>query len=254
MEASVDQLTVKTIRMLALDTIQKAKSGHPGLPLGAAPMGYVLFRRVMKHNPKNPRWFNRDRFILSAGHGSALLYTLLYLSGYEKMSLDELKSFRQWGSHTPGHPERCIDCGIEATTGPLGQGFAMGVGAAIAEAHLAARFNRPGFPIINHYTYALVSDGDLMEGVAQEAASLAGHLKLGKLIYLFDNNRVSLSGETSICFTENIRMHFEAYGWQVLEVKDGNNLEELVRAIQEAQKTSRPSPIMVSTHIRVWES
>ena len=250
MKTSIDQLTVTTIRMLALDTIQKAKSGHPGLPLGAAPMGYVLFRRIMKHNPQNPRWFNRDRFILSAGHGSALLYALLYLSGYQGMSMEELKNFRQWGSHTPGHPERCIDCGIETTTGPLGQGFATGVGAAIAEAHLAARFNRPDFPIVDHYTYALVSDGDLMEGVAQEAASLAGHLKLGKLIYLFDNNRVSLSGETTICFTENIKMHFEAYGWQVLEVEDGNNLEELIQAIQEAQKDkSRPSLIMVSTHI-----
>ncbi|HXL02053.1 MAG TPA: transketolase [Candidatus Atribacteria bacterium] len=250
MEASVEQLTVKTIRMLALDMVQKAKSGHPGLPLGAAPLGYVLFRRIMKHNPRNPRWFNRDRFILSAGHGSALLYALLYLSGYEKMSIEELKNFRQWGSRTPGHPERCIDCGIETTTGPLGQGFATGVGVAIAEAHLAARFNRPEFPIIDHYTYALVSDGDLMEGVAQEAASLAGHLKLGKLIYLFDNNRVSLSGETAICFTENIKMHFEAYGWQVLEVKDGNDLEELTQAVEEAQKDkSHPSLIMVSTHI-----
>jgi len=250
METSIEQLAVKTIRMLALDTVQKAKSGHPGLPLGAAPLGYVLFRRIMRHNPQNPRWFNRDRFILSAGHGSALLYTLLYLSGYEKMSMEELKNFRQWGSHTPGHPERCIDCGIETTTGPLGQGFATGVGVAIAEAHLAARYNRPGFPIIDHYTYALVSDGDLMEGVAQEAASLAGHLKLGKLIYLFDNNQVSLSGKTAICFTENIKMHFEAYGWQVLEVKDGNNVEELTRAIHEAQKDkNHPSLIMVSTHI-----
>ncbi|MGQ9747373.1 MAG: transketolase [Candidatus Caldatribacteriaceae bacterium] len=250
MEESLEQLTVKTIRMLALDTVQKAKSGHPGLPLGAAPIGYVLFRHIMKHNPKNPQWFNRDRFLLSAGHGSALLYALLYLSGYEGISLEELKSFRQWGSHTPGHPERCVSCGIETTTGPLGQGFATGVGVAIAEAHLAAQFNRPGFPIINHYTYGLVSDGDLMEGVAQEAASLAGHLKLGKLIYLFDNNRISLSGETRVCFTEDVKAHFLAYGWQVLEVEDGNNLEELTRAIEEAKKDQdHPSLIMVSTHI-----
>lgn len=249
-EGPLEQLAVKTIRMLALDTVQKAKSGHPGLPLGAAPIGYVLFRRFLKHNPRNPRWFNRDRFILSAGHGSALLYALLYLSGYEGISLEELKNFRQWGSHTPGHPERCVSCGIETTTGPLGQGFATGVGVAIAEAHLAARFNRPGFPVIDHYTYALVSDGDLMEGVAQEAASLAGHLRLGKLIYLFDSNRVSLSGETRVCFTEDVKKHFEAYGWQVLEVRDGNNLEELAQAIKEAREDKEhPSLIVVSTHI-----
>jgi transketolase len=249
-EGPLEQLAVKTIRMLALDTVQKAKSGHPGLPLGAAPIGYVLFRRFLKHNPRNPRWFNRDRFILSAGHGSALLYALLYLSGYEGISLEELKNFRQWGSHTPGHPERCVSCGIETTTGPLGQGFATGVGVAIAEAHLAARFNRPGFPVIDHYTYALVSDGDLMEGVAQEAASLAGHLRLGKLIYLFDSNKISLSGETRVCFTEDVKKHFEAYGWQVLEVRDGNNLEELAQAIKEAREDKEhPSLIVVSTHI-----
>jgi transketolase len=249
-EGPLEQLAVKTIRMLALDTVQKAKSGHPGLPLGAAPIGYVLFRRFLKHNPRNPRWFNRDRFILSAGHGSALLYALLYLSGYEGISLEELKNFRQWGSHTPGHPERCVSCGIETTTGPLGQGFATGVGVAIAEAHLAARFNRPGFPVIDHYTYALVSDGDLMEGVAQEAASLAGHLRLGKLIYLFDSNRVSLSGETRVCFTEDVKKHFEAYGWQVLEVRDGNDLEELARTVEEAREDKEhPSLIVVSTHI-----
>jgi transketolase len=249
-EGPLEQLAVKTIRMLALDTVQKAKSGHPGLPLGAAPIGYVLFRRFLKHNPRNPRWFNRDRFILSAGHGSALLYALLYLSGYEGISLEELKNFRQWGSHTPGHPERCVSCGIETTTGPLGQGFATGVGVAIAEAHLAARFNRPGFPVIDHYTYALVSDGDLMEGVAQEAASLAGHLRLGKLIYLFDSNKISLSGETRVCFTEDVKKHFEAYGWQVLEVRDGNDLEELARTVEEAREDKEhPSLIVVSTHI-----
>lgn len=250
MGIALEQLAVKTIRMLALDTVQKAKSGHPGLPLGAAPVGYILFRRFMNHNPRDPQWFNRDRFILSAGHGSALLYSLLYLSGYEGISLEELKNFRQWGSHTPGHPERCIECGIETTTGPLGQGFAMGVGVAIAEAHLAARFNRPGFPVIDHYTYALVSEGDLMEGVAQEAASLAGHLRLGKLIYLFDSNEISLSGETRICFTEDIKMHFVACGWQVLEVKDGNDLTELAQAIEKAKEDKEhPSLIMVSTHI-----
>jgi transketolase len=250
MSTNLDQLAVTTIRMLALDTIQKANSGHPGLPLGAAPLAYVLFDRTMKFNPRNPAWFDRDRFILSAGHGSALLYSLLYLYGYEKMTLEELKNFRQWGSRTPGHPEHDIECGIETTTGPLGQGFATGVGMAIAEAHLAARFNRPGFEIINHYTYALVSDGDLMEGVAAEAASLAGHLKLGKLIYLFDNNRISLSGETAICFTEDIKKRFEACGWQVLEVLDGNNLEEIQEAIERAKAcTDAPSLIMVSTHI-----
>ncbi|WP_369018260.1 transketolase [Thermatribacter velox] len=250
MSTNLDQLAVTTLRMLALDTIQKANSGHPGLPLGAAPLTYVLFDRTMKFNPRNPAWFDRDRFILSAGHGSALLYSLLYLYGYEKMTLEELKNFRQWGSKTPGHPEYDIECGIETTTGPLGQGFATGVGMAIAEAHLAARFNRPGFEIINHYTYALVSDGDLMEGVAAEAASLAGHLKLGKLIYLFDNNRISLSGETAICFTEDIKKRFEACGWQVLEVLNGNNLEEIQEAIEKAKAcTDAPSLIMVSTHI-----
>ncbi|MDI3525515.1 MAG: transketolase, partial [Candidatus Atribacteria bacterium] len=250
MSTNLDQLAVTTIRMLALDTIQKANSGHPGLPLGAAPLAYVLFDRTMKFNPRNPAWFDRDRFVLSAGHGSALLYSLLYLYGYEKMTLEELKNFRQWGSKTPGHPERDIECGIETTTGPLGQGFATGVGMAIAEAHLAARFNRPGFEIINHYTYALVSDGDLMEGVVAEAASLAGHLKLGKLIYLFDNNRISLSGETAICFTEDIKKRFEAYGWQVLEVLNGNNLEEIQEAIEKAKAcTDAPSLIMVSTHL-----
>uniref|UniRef100_A0A7V4DH50 Transketolase n=1 Tax=Candidatus Caldatribacterium californiense TaxID=1454726 RepID=A0A7V4DH50_9BACT len=250
MGASLEQLAVNTIRMLALDAIQRAKSGHPGLPLGAAPIGYVLFRRFLKHSPKNPRWFNRDRFILSAGHGSAMLYALLYLCGYEKMSLEELRNFRQWGSHTPGHPERCVECGIETTTGPLGQGFATGVGVAIAEAHLAARFNRPGFPVIDHYTYALVSDGDLMEGVAYEAASLAGHLKLGKLIYLYDNNHISLSGETRICFTEDVKARFLALGWQVLEVEDGNVLADVSQAIEEARRdTEHPSLIMVTTHI-----
>src|SRR6266849_4178952 len=188
----LDQLCINTIRALAIDAVQKAESGHPGLPLGAAPMAYVLWTRFMRFNPKNPKWENRDRFLLSAGHGCMLLYSLLYLTGYE-LSLDEIKNFRQWGSKTPGHPESELTPGVEVTTGPLGQGFANGVGMAIAEAYLAARYNRPGFNIIDHFTYALVSDGDLMEGVASEAASLAGHLKLGKLIYLYDDNHITLS-------------------------------------------------------------
>lgn len=250
MKPDIDQLSVNTIRMLALDMVQKANSGHPGMPLGAAPAAYVVFNRFLKFNPKNPKWFDRDRFVLSAGHGSALLYSLLYLTGYEKMTMEELKNFRQWGSKTPGHPEHDLECGVETTTGPLGQGFATGVGMAIAEAHLAARFNRPGFKIIDHYVYSIVGDGDLMEGVAAEAASLAGHLKLGKLIYLFDDNRISLSGETAISFTEDVKARFEACGWQVLRVKDGNNLGEIQKALEEARnRTDAPSLIMVSSHI-----
>ena len=192
---NIEELSVKTIRMLALDTIQKANSGHPGLPLGAAPMAYAIFKKFLSINPKNPCWVNRDRFVLSAGHGSALLYAMLYLSGFEKMTLEELKNFRQWESKTPGHPEYDLECGVEITTGPLGQGFATGVGMAIAESHLAATYNRPSFNLVDHYVYAIVSDGDLMEGVASEAASLAGHLQLGKLIYLYDNNHISLASE-----------------------------------------------------------
>ncbi|MEI6157791.1 MAG: thiamine pyrophosphate-dependent enzyme, partial [Atribacterota bacterium] len=247
---NIDELSVNTIRMLALDTVQKAKSGHPGLPLGAATMGYVLFHRIMKCNPRDPVWPDRDRFVRSAGHGSALLYSLLYLTGYEKMTLDDLKSFRQWGSCTPGHPEVDLARGIETTTGPLGQGFATGVGMAIAERHLAAIFNRPGYELVDHYTYALAGDGDLMEGVVAEASSLAGHLQLGKLIYLYDNNHICLSSETGMTFTEDVEKRFGSYGWQVLTVVEGNDVDAIEKAILVAKAdASRPSLIMVSTHI-----
>ena len=200
-QAKLDQLCINTIRMLAVDAVEKAKSGHPGMPMGTAALAYVLWTRFLKHNPANPQWPDRDRFVLSAGHGSMLLYSLLHLTGYD-LSLDELKQFRQWGSRTPGHPEYGVTPGVETTTGPLGQGFANGVGMAIAEAFLAERFNRPGHTIVDHYTYAIVSDGDLMEGVASEAASLAGHLQLGKLIYLYDDNDISIDGSTDLTFTE----------------------------------------------------
>jgi transketolase len=200
--AQLDQLSINTIRFLSVDAVQQANSGHPGLPLGAAPMAYVLWTRFLQHNPTNPHWFNRDRFVLSAGHGLMLLYSVLYLTGYD-LPLDQIKRFRQWGSRTPGHPERGLTPGVETTTGPLGQGFGNGVGMAIAEAYLAARYNRPGFDLIHHYTYGLVSDGDLMEGVAAEAASLAGHLKLGKLIYLYDDNHITLAAATQLTFTED---------------------------------------------------
>ncbi len=246
---SLDDLCVNTIRFLSVDGVQKANSGHPGLPLGAAPMAYVLFTRHLKHNPRNPRWPDRDRFVLSAGHGSMLLYSLLHLTGYD-LSLDEIKRFRQWGSRTPGHPERDLDVGIETTTGPLGQGIATAVGMAIAEAHLAARYNRPGHTIVDHRTYVLASDGDMMEGVASEAASLAGHLRLGKLIVLYDDNGISLDGSTHICFTEDVARRFEAYHWHVQRVEDGNDLEAIDRAIRLAQaETGRPSLICVRTHI-----
>ncbi|MGC9030961.1 MAG: transketolase, partial [Desulfomonilaceae bacterium] len=248
-ENGIDVLAVNTIRMLAADAVQQAKSGHPGMPLGAAPMAYVLWTRFMRFNPGNPRWFNRDRFILSAGHGSALLYAMLHLLGYD-ISLDDLKQFRQWGSKTPGHPEYNIDVGVECTTGPLGQGFAMGVGMAIAERFLAARYNRPDYPVIDHYIYAIVSDGDLMEGISSEAASLAGHLGLGKLIYLYDDNRISIEGSTSLAFTEDVGKRFEAYGWHVLAVADGNDMGSIEDAIRRAKSESdRPSLIMVHTHI-----
>jgi transketolase len=241
---------VNTIRTLSIDGVTKANSGHPGLPLGAAPMAYVLWTRFRKHSPTNPDWFDRDRFILSAGHGSMLLYSLLYLTGYD-LTMDDLKSFRQWKSRTPGHPEHRLTPGVDATTGPLGQGFANGVGMAIAEAYLAAHFNRPGFEIVNHYTYAICSDGDLMEGISSEAASMAGHLKLGKLIYLYDDNSISLDGPTSLTFDqEDVTMRFEAYGWHTLYVEDGNDLEAIDGAIREAQaETERPTLIRVKTHI-----
>jgi transketolase len=245
----LDQLCINTIRALTLDAVQKAKSGHPGLPLGAAPMAYVLWTRFLRHNPKNPKWENRDRFLLSAGHGSMLLYSLLHLTGYD-LPLEELKNFRQWGSKTPGHPEYGLTPGVELTTGPLGQGFANGVGMAMGAAHLAARFNKDGFPLIDHYVYAIVSDGDLMEGVASEAASLAGHLKLGKLIYLYDDNHVTIEGFTSLAFSEDVPKRFEAYGWHTQTVEDGNNLDHIEAAIRAAQAVGdRPSLISVKTII-----
>jgi transketolase len=247
--ADIDQLCVNTIRTLSLDAVQQAESGHAGLPLGAAPMAYVLWTRLMRHNPKNPKWANRDRFLLSAGHGSMLIYALLYLTGYD-LPLEELKNFRQWGSKTPGHPENILTPGVEITTGPLGQGFANGVGMAMGAAHLAARFNRQDFPLIDHYIYAIVSDGDLMEGVASEAASLAGHLRLGKLIYLYDDNHVTIEGFTDLAFTENVPRRFEAYGWHTSTVEDGNDLDAIERAIREAQSVEdRPSLISVKTVI-----
>ncbi len=244
----LDQLCINTIRTLAMDAVQKARSGHPGLPMGAAAMAYVLWTRFLKHNPANPAWPDRDRFVLSAGHGSMLLYSLLHLTGYD-LPLAELQNFRQWGSKTPGHPEHGLTPGVETTTGPLGQGFANGVGMAIAERFLAARFNRPGHTIVDHYTYAIVSDGDLMEGVAAEAASLAGHLKLGKLIYLYDDNRISIEGSTDLAFTEDRALRFQAYGWHVQQV-DGNDLEAVAKAIRAAQaETERPSLIIARTII-----
>ena len=245
----LDQLCINTIRTLTLDAVQKAESGHPGLPLGAAPMAYVLWTRFMRYNPKNPKWENRDRFLLSAGHGSMLLYSLLHLTGYD-LPLDEIKNFRQYGSKTPGHPEYGLTPGVEITTGPLGQGFANGVGMAMGAAHLAARFNQKDFPIIDHNVYAIVSDGDLMEGVASEAASLAGHLQLGKLIYLYDDNQVTIEGFTKLAFSENVNHRFEAYGWHTSTVENGNDLDEIERAIREAQSIgSRPSLISVKTTI-----
>lgn len=248
MATNVEQLAINTIRTLSIDAIEKANSGHPGMPMGAAPMAYALWTKFMNHNPENPKWFNRDRFILSAGHGSMLLYSLLHLCGYD-LSLDDLKNFRQWQSKTPGHPEYGHTPGVEATTGPLGQGIAMAVGMAMAERHLAATYNRDNFPIIDHYTYCICGDGDLMEGVSQEAASLAGHLKLGKLIVLYDSNDISLDGELNLAFSENVQKRFEAYGWHVLRVEDGNDIEEISRAIELAQKDDRPSLIEVKTTI-----
>ena len=245
----LDQRCINTIRMLAADAVQKAKSGHPGMPMGAAAMAYVLWTRVLKHNPSNPTWPDRDRFVLSAGHGSMLLYALLHLTGYD-LGLEDLQRFRQWGSKTPGHPEYGHTPGVETTTGPLGQGFATGVGMAVAERWLAAQFNRPGQALVDHHTYAIVSDGDLMEGVASEAASLAGHLKLGKLIYLYDDNKISIDGSTDLAFTEDVGRRFEAYSWHVQRVADGNDLGVVEAAIRAAQaETSRPSLVMCRTHI-----
>jgi transketolase len=249
MSESIDQQCINTLRFLSVDMVQKANSGHPGLPLDAAPMAYVLWTRWLKYNPRNPQWADRDRFVLSAGHGSALLYSLLHLTGYD-LSLDEIKRFRQFGSKAPGHPERRHTPGVEVTTGPLGQGMANAVGLAIAEAQLAALYNRPGHAIVDHHTYALVSDGDLMEGVASEAASLAGHLRLGKLVCLYDDNSVTLAASTDITFTEDRAARFAAYGWHTLIVADGNDLAALNAAIEEARgETARPSLIVVCTHI-----
>jgi transketolase len=245
----LDQLCINTIRALSIDAVQRAESGHPGLPLGAAPMAYLLWTRFMRHNPRNPRWQGRDRFLLSAGHGSMLLYSLLHLTGYD-LPLEELKNFRQWDSKTPGHPENILTPGVEITTGPLGQGFANGVGMAMGAAHLAAKFNRDGFPLVDNYVYAIVSDGDLMEGVASEAASLAGHLRLGKLIYLYDDNKVTIEGFTSLAYTEDVPKRFDSYGWHTSTVEDGNDLEAIERAVREAQGvTDRPSLISVKTVI-----
>ena len=240
--------SINAIRLLSADGVQQAKSGHPGLPMGAAAMAYTVWTRHMQHNPQNPSWANRDRFILSGGHGSMLLYSLLYLTGYD-LQLDELKKFRQWDSLTPGHPEYGLTPGVEVTTGPLGQGFANGVGMAIAEAHLAAQFNQPGHKIIDHYIFAIVTDGDLMEGLSGEAASLAGHLKLGKLIYLYDDNHISIDGSTDLAFTEDRAARFEAYNWHVQKVADGNDVEAIDAAINNAKADPRPSIIMCRTQI-----
>ncbi|MEJ7848128.1 MAG: transketolase [Pyrinomonadaceae bacterium] len=245
----LDQLCINTIRTLSLDAVQKANSGHPGLPLGMAPAAYVLWTKFLRHNPKNPKWFNRDRFLLSAGHGSMLLYSLLHLTGYD-LSLDELKNFRQLHSKTPGHPENFMTPGVEITTGPLGQGFANGVGMGMAEAHLAAKFNQKGFPIIDHFIYCICSDGDLMEGVSYESASMAGHLKLGNLIYLYDDNNITIDGSTDLAFTEDVTKRFESCGWHVLVVEDGNDIVSIEKAIKAAQKkTDKPTLIRIKTII-----
>jgi len=247
--SSLDNLSINTLRFLSADAVQKANSGHPGLPMGAAAMAYVLWTRFLKHNPTHPKWINRDRFVLSGGHGSMLLYSLLHLTGYD-LPLAELQAFRQWGSKTPGHPESHLTPGVEATTGPLGQGLSNAVGLAIAEAHLAARYNRPGHAIVNHATYVLATDGDLMEGVTSEACSLAGHLRLGKLIALYDDNKISLAGSTSLCFTEDVGRRFDAYGWHTQHIEDGNDLDALDAALKAAQaETTRPSLLLVRTHI-----
>jgi len=245
----VDSLAIASIRTLSIDAIEKANSGHPGMPMGAAPMAYTLWSRFMNHNPKNPKWFNRDRFVLSAGHGSMLLYSMLHLSGYD-VSMDDLKEFRQWGSKTPGHPEYGHTPGVDATTGPLGQGIAMAVGMAMAERHLAGVYNKDNYNVVDHYTYSICGDGDLMEGVSAEAASLAGHLKLGRLVVLYDSNDISLDGDLNQSFSESVENRFKAYGWQYLRVEDGNDLTEIANALDEAKKDdSRPTLIEVRTVI-----
>jgi transketolase len=245
---TLDRLCIDTIRTLSMDAVQAANSGHPGTPMALAPLAYVIWTRHLKHNPADPKWADRDRFILSAGHASMLLYSMLYLSGYG-LTLDDIKNFRQWESPTPGHPEYGLTPGVETTTGPLGQGFATGVGMAMAEAHLAALYNRPGHEVVDHYVYAVCSDGDLMEGVAAEAASLAGHLKLGKLIYFWDDNKITIEGSTDLAFTEDVAKRFEGYGWHTETVEDGNDLEAIDAAIRAAQADPRPSMITVKTII-----
>ena len=247
--AALDQLCINTIRTLAMDAVEQANSGHPGTPMALAPLAYLLYTKLLRHDPRDPSWCDRDRFVLSAGHASMLLYASLFLAGYD-VTLDDLKAFRQWGSRTPGHPEHGMLPGVETTTGPLGQGFANGVGMAIAEAHLAARFNRPGHEIVNHWTWAICSDGDLMEGISHEAASLAGHLKLGKLIYFYDDNHITIEGSTDLAFSEDVGRRFEGYGWHVQKVADGNDVSALENAALFARsEQERPSLIIVRTHI-----
>jgi len=248
-EHNLDLLSIDTLRLLAVDTVEKANSGHPGAPLGCAPIAYLLFHKLMKHNPEDAKWTDRDRFVLSNGHASSLLYCTLFLSGY-KVTLQDLQSFRQWGSKTPGHPEFRHTDGVEATTGPLGQGIAMAVGMAIAEKHLAAVYNRPGFDVVDHYTYTLAGDGDMMEGVSHEACALAGTLGLGKLIALYDDNLISLDGPTDLSFHEDVLKRYEAYGWHVQRVADGNDLDAIEKAIAAAKaETAKPSIIAVRTVI-----
>ena len=246
--SEIQERAINNLRFLSADMVQQANSGHPGLPMGCAAIAYTIWTRHLHHNPRNPAWPDRDRFVLSGGHGCALLYSLLHLTGYD-LPLEELKRFRQWGSKTPGHPEYGLTPGVEVTTGPLGQGFSNGVGMAIAEAHLAAEFNEPGHAVVNHFVYAIVTDGDLMEGISSEAASLAGHLKLSKLIYLFDDNRISIDGSTDLSFTEDRAARFAAYNWHVQRVEDGNDVEAIDAAIQAAKKDPRPSLIVCRTHI-----
>jgi len=249
MSDNIDQLSINTIRFLAVDAVQKANSGHPGMPMGCAPIAYTLYKNYMNHNPQNPKWLNRDRFILSAGHGSMLLYSILYLCGYD-ISLDDLKNFRQWESITPGHPEFGLTAGVETTTGPLGQGFANAIGMAIAQEYLAAMFNKDDMKILDHHIYGICSDGDLMEGVSHEAASIAGHLKLGKVIFFYDDNNISIEGSTALTFSENIQKRFESYNWQTLHISDVNDLEQIDKAIIDAKnETEKPTLIITKTHI-----
>jgi len=248
---SIETLCVNSIRFLAIDAINKSNSGHPGLPMGAAPMAYALWDKLLRHNPKNPKWFNRDRFVLSAGHGCMLLYALLHLTGYDSVGIEDIKSFRQWGSRTPGHPETFETAGVEVTTGPLGQGISNAVGLAIAEAHLAAKFNKEGCNLVDHYTYVIMGDGCHQEGISSEAASLAGHLGLGKLIALYDDNHITIDGNTSVSFTEDVLQRYEAYGWHTIHVEDGNtDIEAIAKAIEAAKAvTDKPSMIKVTTTI-----